>query len=83
MSGDPAVVEEVGIVPAALSAANLLTAVAVKLPSFWPYNIETWLIQLPAVRPSLTPSRSWISSELLLPLILINTLRPVFSGCML
>ena len=26
--------------------ADLLMAIAVKLPSFWPDNIETWLIQL-------------------------------------
>ena len=43
MLGDPAVVEEVE--PALLSTANLLKAVAVKIPPFWPDNIETWLIQ--------------------------------------
>ena len=45
MPGDPAVVEEADRVPAILSAAHLLIAVAVKLPLFWPDNIETWLIQ--------------------------------------
>ena len=40
MSGDPAVVEEAKNVPAALSSS-----VAVKLTSFWPDNIQTWLIQ--------------------------------------
>ena len=45
MPGDPAVVKEVDRVPVALSATDLLTAIAVKLPPFWPDNIETWLIQ--------------------------------------
>ena len=45
MPGDPAVVKEAKIVPVVLSAANLLNAVAVKLPPFWPDNIQTWLIQ--------------------------------------
>ena len=45
MPGDPAVVEEARVVLATLSAPELLTAVAVKLPTFWPDNIETWLIQ--------------------------------------
>ena len=30
---------------AALTAADLLNAVAVKLPPFWPDNIETWFMQ--------------------------------------
>ena len=42
MSGDSAVMEGV---PEALSAANLVNAVAVKLPLFWPDNIETWFVQ--------------------------------------
>ena len=42
MPGDTAVLEGV---PAALSATNLLMAVAVKLPPFWPENIETWFVQ--------------------------------------
>ena len=42
MPGDPAILK---IVPAALSTADLLNAVAVKLPPFWPDNIETWLVQ--------------------------------------
>ena len=46
MPGDPAVVEEAKRVPAILSATDLLNIVAVKLPPFWPDNIETWLIQL-------------------------------------
>ena len=45
MPGDPAVVDGAQIVPAVLYAADLLMAVAVKLPPFWPDNIETWLIQ--------------------------------------
>ena len=45
MPGDPAVFEEAENVLAALSAADLLNAVAVKLSPFWPDNIETWLIQ--------------------------------------
>ena len=45
MPGEPAVLKEVEGVPTTLSAANLLTAIAVKLPPFWPDNIETWLIQ--------------------------------------
>ena len=36
MPGDPAVVKEADRVPAILSATNLLMAVAVKLPPFWP-----------------------------------------------
>ena len=35
MPGDPAVVKEVGSVPAAHCAANLLATVAVKLPPFF------------------------------------------------
>ena len=42
MPGDPAVLEGV---PAALSAADLLNNVPVKLPPFWPDNIETWFVQ--------------------------------------
>ena len=42
MPGDPAILQGV---PAALSAADLLNTVAVKLPPFWPDNIETWLVQ--------------------------------------
>ena len=45
MPGDPAVVEEAENVPTALSTADLLAAVAVKLPPFWPDHIETWLIE--------------------------------------
>ena len=45
MPRDPAVVEEAKNVLASLSTANLLTAVAVKLPPFWPDNMETWLVQ--------------------------------------
>ena len=43
MPGDPAVLNKrpMGLV---LTAADLLNTVAVKLPSFWPNNIETWLI---------------------------------------
>ena len=59
MSGDPAVLKEAGDVPV-LSVADLVTAVAVKLPTFWPDNIKTWLVQAEsqkeslAARPSLT-----------------------------
>ena len=42
MSGDPTVLEGVS---ATLFATDLLKAVAVKLPPFWPDNIETWLVQ--------------------------------------
>ena len=42
MPGNPAVIE---VIPAALSTADLLNAVAVKLPPFWPDDIETWLVQ--------------------------------------
>ena len=45
MPGDPAVDEEAKNVPDALSDTVLLAAVTVKLPPFWPDNIETWLIQ--------------------------------------
>ena len=45
MPGDPAVLREAKNVFTALSAANLLTAVAVKLPPFWPDNVKTWLVQ--------------------------------------
>ena len=44
MPGDPAVVDGAGIVPAALSATDLLIDVVMKLPPFLPDNIETWLI---------------------------------------
>ena len=40
--GDPAVLEGV---PATTSPADLLNVVDVKLPTFWPVNIETWLVQ--------------------------------------
>ena len=46
MPGDSAVVTEAERVPTVLSTADLLNIVAVKLPPFWPDNIETWLIQL-------------------------------------
>ena len=42
MPGDSAVLEGV---PADLLATNLLNAVAVKLPPFWPDIIETWFVQ--------------------------------------
>ena len=44
MAGDPAVLDErpEGLV---LTTADLLNTIAVKLPLFWPDNIETWLIQ--------------------------------------
>ena len=42
MPGDAAVLKGV---PAALSATNLLMAVAVKLPLFWPENLKTWIVQ--------------------------------------
>ena len=42
MPEDPAILEGV---PAALSATDLLNSVAVKLPPFWPDNIETWFVQ--------------------------------------
>ena len=44
MPGDPAALDgrAEGLV---LTAADLLNSVAVKLPPFWPDNIETWLIQ--------------------------------------
>ena len=44
MPGDPAILDEAPEVPV-LTAADLLNAVAVQLPPFWPDNIETWLIQ--------------------------------------
>ena len=44
MPGDPAVLEDTEDV-LVLSATNLLAAVAIKLPPFWPDNIETWLVQ--------------------------------------
>ena len=44
MPGDPAALDNraKGLV---LTAADLLHSVTVKLPPFWPNNIETWLIQ--------------------------------------
>ena len=44
MPGDPAVLEDAKDVSAVLSTDNLLAAVAVKLPPFWPDNIKTWLV---------------------------------------
>ena len=41
-------------VPVALSATDLLMAVAVKLPPFWPENIETWFVQAES------NSREWL-----------------------
>ena len=41
MPGDPAVLKDAEDVSAILSATNLLAAFAVKLPPFWPDNIET------------------------------------------
>ena len=43
MPGDPAVLDEASAV--VLTSADLLMNVAVKLPLFWPDNIETWLVQ--------------------------------------
>ena len=40
MPGDSTVLEEAKDVPTTLSAA-----VAVKLPPFWPDNMETWFVQ--------------------------------------
>ena len=45
MPGDPDVLYEANLVPAVLTTADLLMAVAVKLPPFWPDNIMTWLVQ--------------------------------------
>ena len=42
MPGNPTVLGDTAM---ALNAAVLLNAVAVKLPPFWPDNIETWLVQ--------------------------------------
>ena len=42
MPGDPAILE---VTPATLSATNLLNAVAVKLPRFWPEKMEMWFVQ--------------------------------------
>ena len=39
---DPAILEGVHN---ALPATDVLIAVAVKLPLFWPENIETWFVQ--------------------------------------
>ena len=44
MPGDPAVLKDVKDVHV-LSTPNLLTAIIVKLPTFWPDNIRTWLVQ--------------------------------------
>ena len=42
MPGNLAILGEAASV---LTSADLLNAVAVKLPHFWPDNIETWLVQ--------------------------------------
>ena len=44
MPGDPVVLNKrpEGLV---LTAADLLNTITIKLPPFWPDNIETWLIQ--------------------------------------
>ena len=42
MPGNLAILGEAASV---LTSADLLNAVAVKLPPFWPDNIETWLVQ--------------------------------------
>ena len=42
MPRDPAVL---GDTTTAMTTADLLNAVAVKLPPFWPDSIETWLVQ--------------------------------------
>ena len=44
MPGDPAVLDDRAKGPA-LTAADLIHSVAVKLQPFWPDNIKTWLIQ--------------------------------------
>ena len=44
MPGNPAVLKDTEDVPV-LSAANLLAAVTIKLPPFWPDIIKTWLVQ--------------------------------------
>ena len=44
MPGDPAFLKDTNHVPV-LSPADLLVAIAIKLPPFWPDNIETWLVQ--------------------------------------
>ena len=44
MPGDPSVLEGVPV-PTALITPDLLHTVAVKLPPFWPDNIETWFVQ--------------------------------------
>ena len=45
MPGDPPVLKDGENVSAVYSATDLLAAVVVKLPPFWPNNIETWLVQ--------------------------------------
>ena len=42
MPGDPAILDEAPKVPAVLTAADFLWLL---LSSFWPDNIETWLVQ--------------------------------------
>ena len=41
--GDPTVLNEASAI--ILTTADLLMNVVVKLPPFWPNNIETWLVQ--------------------------------------
>ena len=47
MPRDPAVIsgDAVNLGVATLTAADLLVAIADKLPPFWPDNIETWFIR--------------------------------------
>ena len=42
MPGDPTILEGVST---ALSTADLLNPIALKLSPFWPDNIDTWLVQ--------------------------------------
>ena len=44
MPGEPAILEE-RPEKLSLTAAELLHNLGVKLPPYWPKNIETWLIQ--------------------------------------